>query len=78
MLNFARENAPEASFVLADARSFTMPCRYHAVVSAYDSLNHILSSAELTTAFRNVNIALMPGGVLFCDLNVFQDGGSLE
>ncbi|HEY3375965.1 MAG TPA: class I SAM-dependent methyltransferase [Armatimonadota bacterium] len=72
MLHFARENAPEASFVLADARSFTVPSTFHAVVSTSDSLNHLLSLEELTAAFRNVYTALIPGGVFLCDMNTHE------
>ncbi len=58
--------------MLADARSFSLPPIYQAVVSSYDSLNHILSCDELTAAFRNVYTALVPGGLLLCDLNIRQ------
>ena len=70
MLSFARENAPEASFLLADARAFSLPPSVQAVVSTFDSLNHILDIGELTQAFRNAHSALFPGGVLLCDLNI--------
>lgn len=70
MLRYARENAPEASFILADARFFLLPSSYQAVISTFDSLNHLLTVAELTAAFRNAYTALVPGGMLFCDLNI--------
>lgn len=69
MLNFARENAPEAEFITADAREFTLPPAFHAVISTFDSLNHILDPDELTLAFRNAHAALKPGGMLFFDMN---------
>jgi SAM-dependent methyltransferase len=72
MLEFARENAPDAAFILADARSFSMPSTFQAVVSTFDSLNHLLSIEELTMAFRNVQTALAPGGTFLCDLNIRQ------
>ena len=72
MLHFARQNAPDAVFVPADARDFTLPSSYQAVVSTYDSLNHILALDELAAAFRNVYRVLAPGGILFCDLNVCE------
>ncbi|MBA7694130.1 2-methoxy-6-polyprenyl-1,4-benzoquinol methylase [subsurface metagenome] len=70
MLKFARENAPAAEFILADARSFQLPDIYHAVISTFDSLNHIMELEELTTAFRNVHAALRPGGLFLFDLNL--------
>ena len=69
MLVFARENAPDADFITGDVRTFSMPGRFDAVVSQYDSLNHILSVEELLTVFRNVHAALVPGGVFLFDLN---------
>jgi SAM-dependent methyltransferase len=69
MLVFARENAPDAAFIAGDARTFSMPDRFDAVVCQYDSLNHILSVEELLSVFSNVHDALMPGGVFLFDLN---------
>lgn len=70
MLRFARENAPEAEFVHADARSFRLPEKYAVVISVFDSLNHILTIEELTEVFGNVHATLEPGGVFFFDLNM--------
>ncbi len=70
MLHFACENAPGAEFIVADARSFKLPGIYHAVVSTFDSLNHIMSLDELTGVFRNVYAALREGGFFFFDLNM--------
>jgi len=69
MLMFARENAPSGKFIMADARSFKLPSVYHAVVSTFDSLNHIMTLEELTDVFRNVYAALRKGGLFFFDLN---------
>ncbi len=69
MLAFARENAPAVEFITADARSFRLPAVYHAVVSTFDSLNHIMTLDELTAVFRNVYAALRKGGRFFFDLN---------
>lgn len=69
MLHFARENAPGGDFITADARSFKIPDVFHAVVSTFDSLNHIMSLEELTGVFGNVQAALRAGGWFFFDLN---------
>ena len=69
MLRFARENAPAGDFIVADARSFKLPAVYHAVVSTFDSLNHIMSLEELTSVFGNVYAALRKGGLFLFDLN---------
>jgi SAM-dependent methyltransferase len=70
MLRFARENAPEAEFILGDARDFSVPPVYHAALSTYDSLNHLLSLEELTAAFRCVHRGLLSGGLFVFDLNM--------
>jgi SAM-dependent methyltransferase len=70
MLRFARENAPAAELIAADARSFKLPHDYHAVISVFDSLNHVMTLKELTSVFRNVYAALQPGGLFLFDLNM--------
>jgi SAM-dependent methyltransferase len=72
LLNFARRNAPKGVFVLADARSFTLPTRYDAVICMSDSLNHLLTPDELISAFQHVFSALREGGQFLFDLNTKQ------
>ena len=69
MLRFARQNAPTAEFVLDDARRFRRPEAFDAVVSTFDSLNHVMRSEELSAVFRNVHASLRAGGVFLFDLN---------
>ena len=73
MLHYARINAPEAEFILEDARSFRLPPEHDAVVSTFDSLNHVMNLEELTQVFRNVRACLKEGGVFLFDLNM-EDG----
>jgi SAM-dependent methyltransferase len=70
MLRYARTNAPDARFILADARSFRLPAKYGAAISAFDSLNHVMTLEGLTQVFRNVHAALAPGGRFLFDLNM--------
>ena len=70
MLEFARSNAPEAEFIRADARVFKLPERFQAVIAAFDSLNHMMSLAELTQVFRNVHATLLKDGIFLFDLNM--------
>jgi SAM-dependent methyltransferase len=69
MLSYARENAPGVEFLQADARSYRLPLKYHAVVSVFDSLNHIMSTRELGAVFRATYNALRSGGLFMFDLN---------
>jgi len=70
MLEYARENAPRAEFIQADARLFLLPPVHHAALSTFDSLNHLLDPAELASVFRHVHQALLPEGFFFFDLNM--------
>ncbi len=70
MLAFARANAPECEFFAMDARSFSLPARFHAVVSTFDSLNHVMRIEELVQVFRNAHDVLVDEGTLFFDLNM--------
>ena len=70
MIAIARENAPNAAFRVGDARDFKITGDFHAAVSTFDSLNHVMSLDELTSVFRNVCSALIGGGVFAFDLNM--------
>lgn len=70
MLAFARRRAPDASFIQADARSFTMMPIYQGVLSTFDSLNHMMTMEGLLLVFRNVHRALRPGGLFLFDMNM--------
>jgi SAM-dependent methyltransferase len=72
MLEFARANAPGAEFIRADARDFRLPDKFQAVISAFDSLNHIMELEELKTVFRNVHDAMEDDGVFLFDLNMVR------
>ena len=73
MLDLARLNAPEALLVRADARTFTLQDTFDAVVSTFDSLNHVLSLEELTEVFRRVHAALDADGIFLFDLNMEEE-----
>jgi len=82
MLRFACENAPGAEFIHADARYFRLPGKFQAVISAFDSLNHVMEFEELKMVFRNVCAALEDDGLFLFDLNLEDEsemmGNSLE
>lgn len=82
MLRFARENAPAAEFIHGDARTFKLPEKFQAVISAFDSLNHVMEYEELKTVFRNVQATLEDDGIFLFDLNLEDEsefmGNSLD
>lgn len=78
MLRFARDNAPAAEFIHADARAFRLPERFECVISAFDSLNHLMELDELAMVFRNVREALTGEGVFLFDLNLEDESELLS
>lgn len=78
MLEFARRNAPAAELIHADARAFKLPHTYQAVISAFDSLNHVMELAELTEVFRNVYAVLDDEGIFLFDLNLEDASEALD
>jgi SAM-dependent methyltransferase len=76
MLRFAERKATRAKFVLGDARSFDLPHIFEAVISTFDSLNHLMEFPELEAAMRNVYRSLVPGGLFLFDMNM--ESGFLE
>ncbi len=69
MIDVARRNAPDAEFLVADARTFRIEGTVNAAVSTFDSLNHVLTIEELERVFANVAAAVEPGGRFYFDLN---------
>jgi SAM-dependent methyltransferase len=77
MLKFAKKNAPGVKFIHADVRNFTESLKnnhtrvpkFHAVVSTFDSLNHVMSLSDLSSVFTNVHQVLRTGGYFLFDLN---------
>ncbi|MGD1862583.1 MAG: class I SAM-dependent methyltransferase [Leptolyngbyaceae cyanobacterium] len=69
MLTYAHQNAPQATFMLEDARRFRLPEPVDGAFSTSASLNHIMTLDDLTLVFRNVYQDLRPGGIFAFDLN---------
>lgn len=68
MVRYARQNAPDAEFIVADCREFCPPGRFHGALCTFDSLNHILTPHELRQVFANVGRALRKGGLFAFDV----------
>ena len=69
MLTFAKQRAPKVDFLLKDARGFHLPAEFDAVISTFDSLNHVMEAGDLERVFRNVHGALKAGAPFVFDLN---------
>jgi SAM-dependent methyltransferase len=70
MIRHARRNAPRAEFVVEDARTFDLPGQFDAVISVFDSLNHLPDHDGLFQVFSNVHKALSRDGLFFFDMNM--------
>jgi SAM-dependent methyltransferase len=65
----AREAEVEADFIQADMRSPGLARKFDLVTCWYDSLNYLLTSADLETAFREISNLLAPRGLFIFDMN---------
>jgi SAM-dependent methyltransferase len=68
MIACARENVPAAKFHVACASEFTLPGRFDAAVSTFDSLNHLIGLARLESAFQRVAAVLGSGAPFAFDI----------
>ncbi|MEM6451440.1 MAG: class I SAM-dependent methyltransferase [Cyanobacteria bacterium P01_D01_bin.105] len=69
MISYARQNAPEATYCLEDARTFAFEQTFDGVFSTSASLNHLMTLKDLTQVFERVYAALNSGGIFLFDLN---------
>lgn len=73
MLAEARAKAAELGLSVEwsrqDMRGFSLPERVELVTCCYDSLNYLLSAADLHAACRRVAAVLLPGGLFAFDVN---------
>jgi len=72
LIALARQQLPQAEFVVQDVCSLTLPGRFDAALSTFDSLNHILTLEDLAQAFRQIHGALRPGAIFVFDMNLHE------
>lgn len=72
MLEYAHQESPGAQFFLQDARTMAVDVPASAVLSLFDSLNHMLTAEDLLAVFSRVYRALEPGGLFLFDLNTLR------
>lgn len=70
MIEIARRNAQDVSFLVQDARELFLEHRFPAVFSTNDSLNHVMNLDELEQVFRNIHAVLEAGCCFEFDLNM--------
>ncbi len=72
LIDLARHELPGIDFRVQDARDLMLEGSYGAVLSTFDSLNHILSLNELKNVFAGVGRILQPGGLFVFDMNLAE------
>ncbi|MGH9584597.1 MAG: class I SAM-dependent methyltransferase [Bryobacteraceae bacterium] len=77
LIALARAALPEVDFRVQDARNIQLESAYDAALSTFDSLNHLLSLADLRDAFAGVRRTLAPGGMFVFDMNL-EEAYSLD
>ena len=77
MVELARRNVPEATFVRGDMASVEFPPESFDGVCAFYSLTH-LPPEELPAVLRRVAAWLRPGGLFVASMGVTEDPGSVE
>ena len=70
MIEIAKRNAPAAEFHVQDVRQALPRRDFSAVLSTFDSLNHLMELEDLIRVFGNVRDALSEGGCFGFDLNM--------
>lgn len=69
MLSIARGRLPGAHLHHMDMTSFSLGTAFDAVISIFDTINHILDYSGWLETFRRVKSHLKTGGVFLCDIN---------
>jgi SAM-dependent methyltransferase len=70
LIEHAREALPGGRFVVQDARDFQVETQFDAILSTFDSLNHILTLDGLRQVFVRARKALRAGGLFVFDMNL--------
>jgi len=69
MLAIARKKLPHVRFYRQDITSFRIAQRFDAIVSAFDSINHLLRFTDWERTLRAVKRHLNDGGLFIFDVN---------
>lgn len=72
LIAIAQKQMPGTDFRVQDVRDLQLLGGYEAVLSTFDSLNHILSAGELREVFAGVHRVLQTGGLFVFDMNLEQ------
>src|SRR5947209_6002448 len=72
LITVARQELPGVDLRVQDARHLDFDGRFDAVLSTFDSLNHLLNLEDLRLAFKGVRRSLKDEGLFFFDMNLAE------
>jgi SAM-dependent methyltransferase len=72
LIELAQQQLPETEFSVQDICALVLPKTYDAALSTFDSLNHLLTLADLQQAFGQIYRALRPGAIFVFDMNLHE------
>ncbi|MBV9500211.1 MAG: class I SAM-dependent methyltransferase [Acidobacteriaceae bacterium] len=72
LITIARRELPGIDLRVQDARYLDFNCHFDAVLSTFDSLNHLLSLEDLRLVFNGVRRTLKNDGLFFFDMNLAE------
>jgi len=75
LIKLARRDNPSGDFRVQDARCLQLESHLEAILSTFDSLNHILTLKDLERVFAEAFHVLLPGGLFVFDMNLEQAYG---
>jgi SAM-dependent methyltransferase len=70
LIALAERELPGTTFLVKDIRQFSLPATFEGAICTFDSLNHVLTLRELTSALSSVRLSLAPGAVFVFDMNL--------
>jgi SAM-dependent methyltransferase len=70
LIEHARAALPGVRFLIQDARDLQLETQFDAILSTFDSLNHILTLNDLREVFVRVRRVLRRGGLFLFDMNL--------
>jgi SAM-dependent methyltransferase len=70
LIEKARQVLPGVDFRVQDARNLQLENHFDAILSTFDSLNHLLTLEDLGRVFSAVRSVLRPSGLFLFDMNL--------
>jgi SAM-dependent methyltransferase len=70
LIEHARQVLPSVDFRVQDARNLQLETHFDAILSTFDSLNHILTVEDLSRVFSGARRVLRPSGFFLFDMNL--------